>query len=259
MLKGVFEKIGLNGLEAKVYLACLKLGTQDVKVIAKETGLSRHDVMIVLTNLLDRGFVSKLSSQREFFTAEHPGVILKILETKKMGLEEGLLQLRKSLPKLEQYVNPNFTKPEIAFYEGKEGIIAAYEDTLTSKTDILAIASVNELESHFGEYIRKYYRRRKAAGILIKAIFPKTKMSQERQKKDDKELRVSRLLPKELMDFHIELNIYDDKVAYFAFEENLAVIVKSKIISESMRSMFNCFWQMADLYNGIDITPSKKT
>ena len=145
-------------------------------------------------------------------------------------------------------MNPSFTRPEIALYEGKEGIIAAYEDTLSSKTEILAMASIDDTESLFPNYVPKYYKRRKAANIIIRALFPDTKLSRARQKEDEAELRISRLLPKDMLDISIELNIYDDKVAYFSITEKLAVIVKSRMIADSMREVFEISWRMAEIH-----------
>jgi sugar-specific transcriptional regulator TrmB len=247
MLRKLLEDIGLNANEADVYLAALKLGTQDIATLSKETKLAPFDVSVIMTRLLDRGFVSKFSREKDFFTPEQPGVVVKILENGKSKLEASISNLKKNLSHFEDYMNPSFTKPEIAFYEGPEGIVAAYEDTLTSKTEILAFASVDDTETILPEYVAKYYKRRKAAKIPIRAIFPDTKMSRARQKKDTEELRESRLLPKHLLSIEIEINIYDDKVAYFSIPERLAVIVKSKLIAASMRDMFGLCWKMAEV------------
>lgn len=245
MLRKLLEDIGLSPSEAEVYLACLRLGTQDIKTISKETKIPAYDVSVMLTHLLDKGFVSKFSREKDFFTPEQPGVVVNILENGKLKLESHIANLKKNLKLFEDYMNPSFTRPEIAFYEGSEGIVAAYEDTLTSRTEILAFASIDTTESILPEYVTKYYKRRKAAKIPIKAIFPDSKMARARQKKDKEELRESRLLPRSILNIEVEVNIYDDKVAYFSMEERLAVIVKSKLISASMREIFNLCWRIA--------------
>ena len=248
MLRKLLEDVGLNSNEAEVYLACLKLGTQDIATLSKETKLTPFDVSVILTHLLDRGFVSKFSRGRDFFTPEQPAVLVKILENGKLKLETSISNLKKHIGNFEDYMNPSFTKPEIALYEGPEGIVAAYEDTLTSKTEILAFASIDDTETILPEYVSKYYKRRKAAKIPIKAIFPDTKMARARWKKDAEELRESRLLPKSLLNIEIEINVYDDKIAYFSIPEKLAIIVKSKLIAASMREMFGLCWKMAETY-----------
>jgi len=249
MLRKLLEGVGLNANEAEVYLASLKLGTQDIATLSKDTKLAAFDVSVILTNLLDRGFVSKFSRGKEFFTPEQPAVLVKILENSRLKLETSISKFRKHLPDFESYMNPSFTKPEIALYESTEGIIAAYEDTLTSKTEILALGSVDSGETLFPDYAAKYYKRRKAANIPLRALFTDTKMTRVRRKKDAEELRESRLLPKSLFDVAIEVNIYDDKVAYFSMPEKLAVIVKSKLIAASMKEMFGLCWKMAEMYD----------
>src|SRR3989344_2747498 len=257
MLRKLLEDVGLNANEAEVYLACLKLGTQDIATLSKETKLAPFDVSVILTHLLDRGFVSKFSRGKDFFTPEQPAVLVKILENGKLKLETSISKLKKNLTRFEDYMNPSFTKPEIAFYEGLEGIIAAYEDTLTSKTEILAIASVDHIEQTFPEYAPKYYHRRRSANIPLRAILPDTPLARSSQKKDNTVLRESRVLPKDLLNIEIEVNIYDYNVAYFSLPEKLAVIVKSKLIAASMREMFGLCWKMAEMYAAGDVMQLK--
>src|SRR3989344_588631 len=257
MLRKVLEDIGLNAHEAEVYLAALKLGTQDIAVLSKETKLSRSVVSLALINLVDRGFVSKFAREKEFFTPEQPAVVASILENRKLKLEANISNFMKHLPNFEDYMNPSFTKPEIAFYKDTEGMMAAYEDTLTSEGEILALASVDDTESIMPEYMAKYYKRRKTAKIPIRAIFPDSKMARARQKKDKEELRESRLLPRSVLDIKIEVNIYDDKVAYFSLPEKLAVIVKSKLIAGSMREVFQLSWNIAASYAAADLIKQK--
>lgn len=248
MFEDILQHVGLTPIEAKVYLACLKVGTQDVAIIAKEAKISRTDAINTLANLSSKGFVSKFSHMKDFFTAEHPKVVHKILESEHSRKHEGLKSLLRMLPNLEEFMRPGFTRPEIAFYEGKHGIIAAYEDTLTTKRDILAITSIDDTEGELAQYTKQYYQRRKAAGISIKAIFPDTPLSRKRHERDAEELRESKLMPSSLLDLHIEINIYDDKVAYFSIPEKLAVVVKSKMISDSMRGIFKLLWLTAELH-----------
>lgn len=250
MLEAVLQKIGLNSNEAVVYMASLKVGTQHTGMLAKETGMARADVINAIHTLMARGFMSKfIHDNKEYFTAAPLRVVLKILEEQNNITRSSITSLRRNLPLFDAFVNPSFVKPEISFYEGKEGIIAAYEDTLTSKTEILAIASIDSTETTLPRYVPKYYQRRKAAGIVIKAIFPDTPMARKRHAKDQQELRVSRLIPADQYFFDMEINIYDDKVAYFSLKEKLAVVIESAGIASNMRHMFNLCWRMAEHYN----------
>ncbi|MDD5623768.1 MAG: helix-turn-helix domain-containing protein [Candidatus Peribacteraceae bacterium] len=250
-LQVILEKVGLDPCEATVYLSSLRLGTQGVEAIAKDAGLSARDTLVILQRLHERGFVSRLTTDRDFFTAEPPDAVASVLENEDYDLRRGIEQFREALPLFSSHANPSVTRPQLAFYGGEDGMIAAYEDTLTSKTDILAITSIDDTESILPEYVPRYYLRRKAAGILIRAIFPDTPMSRARQKRDRAELRESRLVPRKLLEkFHLEYYIYDDKVAYFSIMEGIAVIMKSAFIAEGMRTVFSMLWEMAGKKRG---------
>jgi sugar-specific transcriptional regulator TrmB len=242
----ILTSVGLKAQEARLYLTCLKWGTQDLPTLASQAQLSRYDTLTALHLLCERGFLTKFVHGKEFFTAELPDVMLRVLEETQLYDRTTLNNFRKALPFFEKYRNPHSTRPEISFYEGKQGIMVAYEDTLTSRTDILAIASIQDTETSFPHYVPRYYQRRKAAGILIKAIFPDTKAARVRQAKDEQELRVSRLIPAGNYPFTNEINIYDDKVAYFSLKEELAVIIKSADIAHNMATMFALCWELAE-------------
>ncbi len=248
MLKDILQDIGLNTNEAKTYLACLKLGTQDIKTISKETKLSVYDTRLVLSSLANHGFISKFYKGKDFFTAEQPSMISKLLENSKVNLEEKIKIFKKMIPQFQSYMSPTFTKPEISFYEGSEGIIASYEDTLTSKTDILSITSINTTKDFLPIYLSKYTEKRKTAGIFMKAILADSKDAREFKRRDKNELRTSRIISNKLLEFNIEMNIYDDKVSYFCTKENLSIIVKSKIISNNMRNVFDLCWKTTEIY-----------
>lgn len=245
-LHDVLKGVGLNPQEARVYLTCLKLGTQDVTLISQKVGLSRYDALAVLHHLCELGFMNKFVKRKTFFMPELPEVVLGVLQHSRRLTPEAVKLFEESLPLLSAYRSPLSTRPEVSFYEGKRGIMAAYEDTLTSKTDILAIAALQETEGQMPNYVPRYYQRRKTAGVLIRAIFPDTPMSRLRQSKDFEELRESRLVPAEQYPFTMEMNIYDDKVAYFSPKEDLAVILRSADIAHNMRIMFDLCWAMAN-------------
>lgn len=247
----ILGSVGLNPQEARIYLTCLKWGTQDASVIASQSGLSRYDTLSVLQRLCELGFLTKFVRGKAFFTAEMPQVLLNVLKAGKLYDESRLSTFQAALPLFDVYRNPLSTRPEVSFYEGKQGIIAAYEDTLTSKTDILAIASIQDTEGRLPRYVYRYYQRRRAAGILIKAIFPDTKDARARQLHDKEELRISRLVPVDRYPFTMEMNIYDDKVAYFSPKEEMAVIVASTDIAYNMRLMFMLCWEMAHFYEDV--------
>jgi sugar-specific transcriptional regulator TrmB len=243
-LQDILQRAGLGAVDASLYLSCLKLGTQSADVIARDAGLSVRDALAILRQLQKRGFVSCFTTSRDFFTAESPEIVASVLEHECYEMRKSLDVLKTELPAFSAFIDPSHAKPEVTFHRGKEGIIAAYEDTLTSKTDILAITSVDDTEAMLPEYAPRYYLRRKAAGILIRAIFADSPHARTCHARDATELRESRVVPAELLKgFHLEYYIYDDKVAYFSVVEGIAVIIKSSFIADGMRTVFSLLWK----------------
>lgn len=248
MLKQLLQYAGLESFEADVYLTCLKLGTQTLEYIYSEIGRSRKEVASTLEKLQDKGFVSTYKSGKVFYQPVQPAIILKKLESDKALLDDGIKNFRKGLKAFEDFANPLIDPPQTSFYRGEEGIKTVYEDTLMSKGEILAITSIDQTENLMPHYILPYYKRRRAAGIPIRAIFPDSEKSRQRHKRDKEEMRESRLLPKEILHIDIEVNIYNNKIAYFSLPEQLAIVIESRMIADSMRSIFNLCWEMAALY-----------
>lgn len=245
MPHAMLQQVGLSPGEADVYLTCLRLGTQELGFIARDVRLPAAEVKAILRALRQRGFVTRyMSGRKEFFTAEPPHAVERLLQKGNAGSHSAL---RTALRALEEHMQPGHERPDIAFYEGEQGLMAAYEDTLTASSNIVAVASIDDTESILQNYMPAYYQRRRAVGISIRAIFPDTPKSRERRAQDQIELRQSRLLPTAFMPGGIEWNAYDDKVAFFSIQEQIAVIIRSRLIADAMRSAFEVQWRVADL------------
>ena len=107
----------------------------------------------------------------------------------------------------------NFSKkerPQVRFFEGEKGMREAYEDTLSSKGEILAYANVETMHKGLPDFFPEYYKRRAGKKIYIKAILPKNELSKQRALEDQKEMRETRFLPEDKMTFSPEINLYNN-------------------------------------------------
>jgi len=136
-------------------------------------------------------------------------------------------------------------RPKVMFYEGKEGLQKVYEDTLTSHEEILAYASVEDIQPTLPHYFPEYYKRRAKKGITIRAIFPESPEARERAILDKEEIRESLLVPNKKFGFHPEINIYDDKVMIASWREKLGIIIKSTEIADAMKKIYELSWAEA--------------
>ena len=160
-------------------------------------------------------------------------------------IDEKIGQLNEVMAELESRYRPESTKPKVTFYEGDEGLVKVYEDTLTSSETIRSFASFEGMHGALPEYFKKYYKRRAENKILIRSIHPDTPLARERTKHDKKEWRDSRLVPKNKYDFNPEIQLYDNKVVITSWKEKLGIIIESQEVYQAMTVTFELAWAEA--------------
>lgn len=263
MLDQLLYQIGLDRKESVVYLTCFSLGTQGATVIAKKTGLKRPTVHIVLQRLIQKGFVTvHFEKKTQQFTAVAPEKIAQHLENQKNRIETQKKLLENSIGEFEKLHSPYSLQPKVSFFSGIEGIINVTEDTLNSKTELLCYSSTDAWFSNeeLKKYIIDYGKRRvQKYKIPLKSIETDSPVGRQYFEKDYKlggELTQIRWLPKEILPFTNEINIYDNKLSIcsLAEEELIGVIVESESITKTQRSIFELAWRSAK-----PSTPHKKS
>lgn len=235
--------------EAKIYLALLELGKGAVTQITRKAGLNRTTGYDILDSLVSRGLVSISGKEpKQEYIAEPPDKILIALTEQIAQNKKQLEQAKKLLPQLKSIHNVG-ERPKVKFYEGKEGLVQVYEDTLTSKETIKAFATVDDMHRTLPDYFPKYYRRRAQKGIAIQAIIPDTKVARERITHNKEEKRTSALIPADKFYFSPEINIYDNKVMIASWREKLGIIIESAEIADAMKKIYELAWAKAKQYN----------
>lgn len=253
MFKTILQKIGLTDKDANVYLACLELGTQPASVIAKRAGLKRPTTYLILESLLKRGLVSEYTgSNVKYFTAVEPQYLLSFVEKQRRELMAHQRELEQFIPQFQALTNPYSVSPKVKFYEGVEGIERVMEDTLTAeKTGILTYSSIDRWFSRedLKQYIMHYGKRRiQEKRLPLRGIVIDTPLARNYITKDypnsNEDLTQTRWFPKDISIFHNEINIYDNKIAICSIgHELLGVIIESREIAESQRSIFELAWK----------------
>ncbi len=235
------KSVGFTDKEIKVYLACLELGKSSVIQIARRAQIRRTTAYSVIESLLTKGVLSKHEDKKgQKFSAESPEKLLNILQEKQTELLKIIPNLL-AITKAESSI-----KPEVKFYQGKEGLKAVYEDTLLScekGNELLGYFSGEDVYNLLPDYTPNYIKRRIAKGIKARGIASDSKVTRKHKSRDKKELRQSKLVGKGKLPICIEKNIYKDKVAFMNFRGfPFGVIVKSPQIAKSERAIFDLLW-----------------
>tara|TARA_Y100000310_G_C20644436_1_gene795760 strand:+ start:86 stop:853 length:768 start_codon:yes stop_codon:yes gene_type:complete len=246
MLFKDLEQFGLKEKEAKVYLASLELGVSSVQKIAKKASINRATAYFVLDTLIEQGLVTHFQQgKKRYFAATHPAQLLRLIKQQKLDLEEAEAKLEKEvIPELLSIHNVAADKPKVMFYEGINGLRAMREDFLKTKDkEIEAIFPVEGYKSIFSERETKKYREaRKKKNIHVRAIYTIPKDSPQPLKPDFSKIRK---VSNKKFPLTADITLYDNKVAIASFKQKqpYGVIIESKEISETIRSMFNLAWR----------------
>jgi sugar-specific transcriptional regulator TrmB len=231
----LLHKVGFSSNESRIYLASLETGLASAQDIARKAGVKRTTGYSVLASLVSRGVVGKTKVRgRTRFLAEPPQRLLTLLTELEQGITE-------AMPELTAIYNKNEAKPKITFYEGEGAVWNVYLDTLKEKPSVILMWNNQEFFDKFKG--NNYIPQRVALGIGAKRIAPKgSTWDLVNRHRDDKELSETLIVPKSVFDPHIEVNIYNNKVAFLNYAENMSVIIESKPIADAMRQAYHLSW-----------------
>ncbi len=245
-LKKLLLEMDFSQKEADVYIAILTLGRGTASKIAREAHILRTTVYEVLSSLFNKGLVTLTGKEpKQEYVAESPDAL-------KTYIKHQLIQKQKELEEAEKILIPQLksihnveNRPKVMFYEGREGMEKVYEDTLTSSEPIRAFATYDDMEAALPGYFPKYFHRRAAKGIPIRAIFPYTKAGVELSKDDASQLRETAMVPADKYYFSPEINIYDNKIMIASWKEQLGIIIESHEVADAMKKVFELAWTEA--------------
>ena len=233
------QKLGLNGNEATTYVALLEIGQGTLADLARKAKIKRTTLYDIVNCLKGKGLISTIrSGGRLLYSAEDP----RTLENR---LEEQRSTLASMLPELLSVANALPRKPKVRYYEGVEGIKEVYRDTLRYPGQkMYAWVSDSMIENFDGKFITEYYiPKRLEKKIWAEVIAADTITGKQFQNKDAGALRKTKLFNTETTPLSIEISIYGtDRIGFMSVEDGVGLIVESKPIADTLKSIFKQQW-----------------
>lgn len=242
MLYKQLQDAGLNETEAKIYLAALELGQTSIARISKKAEIKRTTVYLSLENLMSKGLMSatKKANKTSYF-AEDPRNLERIMEQRKQ-------KISKLIPQLLTFTNLVDKKPKIRYFEGLDGLKEVFKDSLRYPGGENCMFYSESYISDFDEkFFSEYFvPERKKLKILARAILPENGQMRKLATTNEKSLRQTRFIDAGIYDIKIEINIYGNStISIVSFEEKFGLIIESRKIFESFKSIFETMWTMA--------------
>lgn len=240
-IENILSQLGFSENEIEIYLATLDLSSASAQEIAKQAGLPRTTAYSILRRLVRRGLVGKtVKRSKTRFVAEDPKKLQGLIDTLNT-------ELQSKMQDLDARYRGKSSKPRVTIYEGSDAIGKVFSDTLHSKPKEILEWNTNEFFKYDQYKIdRNYIKKRVAKGIHAKRIASKESgWDTKHKKRDEQELSQTLTIPGNLFDPAIEVNIYNNKVAFINYTESMSMIIESKPIADAMKQVYELTWRQA--------------
>lgn len=242
----ILTELSLTEYEAKIYLAALELGEANNLKLSKKSGVNRVALYDVIKSLVTKGMLSTVEKgKRVLYVPTDPEILLKIVKTQKTSMEIKEKQLIELMPELKSIFNANEKKPNVTFYEGKNGLLAIQRQFLKCKSKNLRIIFLfDNLRNVFSEKeSQDYAEERQKNKIKVKsiAIIKDSKIPVHQPKGD-----VERVyLNYKEFPFDSDITIYDDKIAIVSLHQLVGIVIRNKEFATSMQTFYDLAWSKA--------------
>lgn len=241
---------GLSEAEAKVYQASLALELASVDKIARHSKLNRTSCYSVLERLKNLGLVSQVKRKsKTIFKASPPEKFLDILDDKKQAVQE-------IMPGLKSLFEISENKPNVKFFEGKEGLKTVLNSILKEASEVMIFGDGDSFKKSVPGWSDYYSDKRTAQKIKAKMILmasPSVIKSARllRSPNDEKSKLVKiRVLPEAYEITNSGFDVFNNKVILYSFEkQKVAVVIENKTISQMMKVAFEILWNDAEKYD----------
>ncbi len=247
----LLKKAGFDEKETKVYLAALELRSAPASAIARKAGIVRSTCYGILEDLVLKGLASKTEKAGGIlkFNLENPELLRTYIESKKSNLDLISQEIERMLPELKKLQKESLFKPEVEYFEGKEGIKAAYESIMPdarrmakAKIPLLIHGATQPLLDAWPEF-PQYALKRQKTGLITKMLVWVKKLPEPMKGIQQKYYQI-RYLPEKYA-YPGGTNILDNKILFVEFDNNFTVIVKNKPLTQMMRVFFEYMWDHA--------------
>ena len=263
IIKQLME-FGLGEKESKVYLTLLELEVATVSEIALTSGVNRSSAYVVLESLKKKGLVSMSQGEKvERYIATSPEIFLRESEDRAIKTEVLKDRMGDILPVLKAMHKDTKNRPIVKVFEGKQGIISCFEDSLLNKEKIMRVCSSHEewlrSDYDFREFFLEYIKKRHRLGIKMIGIHPNSEVAKHIMNISPMGLDEPILIPKEKYKFPAEIAVYDNKIGYISPEKRgFAIIIESNEMSDVMKNVFDLAFAEARRLNKGIRTKKKK-
>ncbi|MEO8065994.1 MAG: helix-turn-helix domain-containing protein [Candidatus Doudnabacteria bacterium] len=241
----ILEKTGLNQKEAMVYMALLELGTSSVEGIAKKAGTKRPTTYLILDELQKKGLATLIPrAKKVLYMPESPDKIVSDLNRKQE-------LMKRFLPNLLAVYNEPKNKPQVLLYEGKEAVREVYDKILSAK-EVKFFCTVKDIIETYPDFPKLLQTKTLEKKATVKELLTQTPediaFAKSIRHLENYQARFSPAGK----NFQTDNALFDDKVVFFSYDPYIfAVMIQSKVIHQSLQTLFELAWTQSEPYEKI--------
>ncbi|QQS44682.1 hypothetical protein IPM65_03750 [Candidatus Roizmanbacteria bacterium] len=247
-LKQNLINLGLSEEEITIYLSTLEHGSATPLELARNTGIPRTTVYLLIDSLVDKKLLSLSSDmKKKQYIPTSPEGLIHLAQIKKEQMQETLHSLRTELPQLHALYRLYHTQPKIAYYQGTDEIIKLFKEAVKHEKIYLYVLS-QEFASFFGTPMNTFRDEVRKGMLYTKEILSETVENLQYQKDKSSIRNQVILLPKSDV-INIDSLLFGDKVIFLTYKNGQphATVINDKDIQSFEAIKFNVIWHSLSL------------
>ena len=244
----LLTKVGLTPDQSKIYEVLLKNGVLPASKTALKAGIKRGLGYKVIEDLVSMDLVEKIDKKVALYAANHPSKLKEITQKKADEIKVMENTLSGALGPMVSDYNLTLGKPNVQFFEGKDGVKKVMEDSLYSTEEILSYADITSIQKYIPEINKWYVEQREKKGIKKRGILLDTPEARKILSSYYKNITDSRLIKIISSPFESVMQIYDGKVSYITLSNRqlIGIIVEDQAVYEMHKALFNFTWEKSE-------------
>ena len=255
-------QLGLNEVEAAVYLYLLENGPKSLLELSRETNIDRAKIYRHVEKLIQKKLIEESGAGwgKKIKASSPKNLVLMITEKEEQlqAQKAALPNVLESLKDLPTYVQREF---EINHYHGTDGLKQMLWNQLAAKKEILAFSYKNKNDiagKPFAEKIRQEQVLRK---IMLHEIENETDQGDfwyTNVPGFDKFLK-SKYISPQILEIKQYIAIFNNTVSimYWLNEEKVGIEIVNSIYADMQRQIFWKFWEIAEGSSKLQVRSSK--
>jgi sugar-specific transcriptional regulator TrmB len=243
-VRQAFKRLGFSDNEVKVLIFLFYTKKSTAKEISQETAIAFSSTQYCLSNLSVRNLVKVVPAREDFFEIISERELFDWIDKAKEKNEQVYERSKEEIHNFLAIIQNKSWKPQVQYFEGREGIIEIYEDMLEtanrSDKNIYSLLDMKKIYEIFPDYVEKYIKKRVKMGIISNDILPnETVIIKKSHKEEKRNVKFAKGLS-----LNGQIRIYGNKVCLITFhkEKPVGFVFEGETMTALIKPLFKKYW-----------------